>query len=267
MRAAQAALMQARRDLERTSISLPYAGIVRTRTADIGQFVTTGTNLGSAFAIDVAEIRLPLSDDQQSYLDLPASGVRSNAGQSAPAVTLSARVGNQLRTWRARIVRTEGQVDEATRMIYVIAEIEDPYGRLGHQQQSPLAMGTFVQAEIEGITAANVIALPRALLREDGTVLVATAANELAISKVELDRTTAETAFIRAGLNDGDRVITTSVASPIPGTPLRLIDGATDDEKMPIENLADAETSAQEADQNLGSDAPIDADIVQDQTS
>jgi RND family efflux transporter MFP subunit len=242
VRASEAALMQARRDLERTSISLPYAGIVRTRSTDIGQFVSVGTNLGSAFAINVAEVRLPLTDEQQSYLILPDSGIQSSADQSAPSVRLSARVGNRRHHWDAHIVRTEGQVDEATRMIYAIATVPDPYGRLGMQRSAPLTIGTFVQAEIDGISADNVIALPRALLREDGTVLIATDSNELAIREVKVDRATAQTAFISAGLNDGDRVVTTAVSSPIPGTPLRMLDSNADDTLMDIENLADAET-------------------------
>lgn len=238
VRASQAALMQARRDLERTSIRLPYAGIVSARTTDIGQFVSIGTNLGTAFAIDIAEIRLPLTDAQQSYLQLPDSGVQSSVGQSAPAVRLSARVGNQTRYWDGRIVRTEGQVDEATRMIYAIAAVIDPYGRLGNDRPAPLSVGTFVQAEIDGIEAASVIALPRALLREDGTVLIANEDNELAIRKVEVDRATAETAYISAGLSDGDRVITTAVTTPIPGTPLRLLQDNAEDALQEVENLA-----------------------------
>jgi len=242
VRAAEAALMQARRDLERTSISLPYAGIVRTRSTDIGQFVSVGTNLGSAFAIDVAEVRLPVTDEQQSYLKLPDAGVASRTDQAAPAVRLSARVGKQIHHWDARIVRTEGQVDEATRMIYAIATVSDPYGRLGKKRTAPLTVGTFVQAEIAGITAASVFTLPRALLREDGTILVANDNNELEIRQVTVDRATTTTAYISAGLNDGDRVVTTAVTTPVPGTPLRMLDSNTDDTLMDIENLADAET-------------------------
>lgn len=265
VRAAEAALMQARRDLERTSISLPYAGIVRSRSADIGQFVSIGTSLGAAFAIDIAEIRLPLTDEQQSFLQLPDSGVQSTSDQSAPAVRLSARVGSRMRHWEGRIVRTEGQVDEATRMIYAIAAVTDPYGRLGTERSAPLTVGTFVQAEIDGITAEKVIALPRALLREDGTVLIAGADNELAIRKVEVDRATAETAFIRSGLNDGDRVITTAVTTPIPGTPLRLLDGNDDEALLEVENLAGPETLTSDAGQSETSDT--DADAGQEQTS
>jgi RND family efflux transporter MFP subunit len=265
VRAAEAALMQARRDLERTSISLPYAGIVRSRSGDIGQFVSVGTSLGSAFAIDVAEIRLPLTDDQQSYLNLPGSGLQSRADQSAPAVTLTAQVGNKIRSWAGRIVRTEGQVDEATRMIYAIAAVQDPYGRLGNIRPAPLSMGTFVQAEIDGITVDSVIALPRALLREDGTVLIAEENNELAIRKVEVDRSTAETAFISTGLTDGDRVITTAVTTPIPGTPLRMLDVNADDAVMDTENLAGPETLINDSGQKPAADT--DSKAEREQTS
>ncbi len=241
VRASEAALMQARRDLERTSISLPYAGIVKSSSANIGQFVSAGTSMGSAFAIDIAEVRLPLNDDQQSYLDLPLSGLQRETDDSAPAVQLSARVGNQIHTWQGRIVRTEGQVDEATRMIYAIAAVTDPYGRLGKTRTAPLTMGTFVQAEIAGISADNVVPLSRALLREDGTVLVVGENDKLSIRKVEVDRATAEIAYIKSGLNDGDLVVTTAVSNPIPGTPLRLMDQNQPNPDPGSENLAGSE--------------------------
>ena len=61
VQAAEADLQKAKRDLMRTSISLPYDGLVRTKQVDVGQYVTPGTPLGVTFSIATAEIRLPLS--------------------------------------------------------------------------------------------------------------------------------------------------------------------------------------------------------------
>ena len=68
--AAEADLVNARRNLERTRISLPYAGMVRSKEADLGQYVNPGTRLGVTFATDYAEVRLPLTDSDLGFIDL-----------------------------------------------------------------------------------------------------------------------------------------------------------------------------------------------------
>ena len=144
--AAEADVEKARRDLERTRISVPYDGLVKQKLVDIGQYVAPGTQLGVTFAIDTAEIRLPLSPDDVAYLDLPSA--TGSTQDTFPMVTLAIDQAGEQRTWEARIVRTEGVVDEASRVIYAVAQVVDPYGVLGHSDQDELKVGTFVRAEI-----------------------------------------------------------------------------------------------------------------------
>ena len=49
-------------------------------------------------------------------------------------------------------------------------------------------MGLYLEAEIEGKTAEDAIVLPRAALREDGSVLVVDSENRLDIRAVEILR-------------------------------------------------------------------------------
>ena len=74
LREARARLSRARRDLERTRITAPYDGRVRSERVDIGQFVNRGAPVASLYATDVAEVRLPLHDEELAYLDLPLAG-------------------------------------------------------------------------------------------------------------------------------------------------------------------------------------------------
>ena len=71
---ARAERVRANRNLERTYIRVPYEGIVRAKESDLGEFVNTGTRLGVVFATDFAEIRLPLTDLDLAYIDLPGRG-------------------------------------------------------------------------------------------------------------------------------------------------------------------------------------------------
>ncbi|MDX1481406.1 MAG: HlyD family efflux transporter periplasmic adaptor subunit, partial [Woeseiaceae bacterium] len=127
---ANAELVRARRNLERTRVTLPYAGIVRSRDADLGQYVNVGSRLGVTFSTETAEVRLPLTDQDLAFLDMPDPvAINTPGGAVGPEVTLRADVRGEKRSWQARIVRTEGVVDETTRVTYVVAAVNDPYGR------------------------------------------------------------------------------------------------------------------------------------------
>jgi len=222
VQAAEADLQKAERDLERTRIKIPYDGLVRIKQADIGQYVAPGTKLGVTFNIDTAEIRLPLSASDVSYLDLPSA--TDPANKPRPQVTLTTQNSGAGGQWRAEIIRTEGVIDEKSRVTYAVAEVVDPYGVLGQSHQSELKVGTFVRAEIQGQRADNVFKLPRSVLRSDNTVLVADHDRQLQVRQVEVLRAEPRSVYISDGIMDGDMVITTTLDAAIPGTPL-LISG------------------------------------------
>lgn len=233
--AAEADVDKARRDLERTQISVPYDGLVKQKLVDIGQFVAAGTQLGVTFAIDTAEVRLPLSTDDVAYLDLPSA--TGGDQDTYPRVTLSAEQAGEVRTWEARIVRTEGVVDEISRVIYAVAQIVDPYGVLGQSQQDELKVGTFVRAEIEGRSAGRVVVLPRRALQGDSTVLVANDALELEVRPVNVVRAEPHQVYISSGVSGGELVVTTTLEAPIPGMKLAL------GSEQPEDNSAEADTT------------------------
>ena len=218
--AAEADIDKARRDLQRTRISVPYDGLLRERKVDIGQYVTPGTQLAVSFAVDTAEIRLPLAAADLAFLDLPAS--TDTETEDYPEVSLTAEMGGVTKTWTAHLIRTEGVLDESSRVLYAVASVVDPYGFLGQGPQEELRMGTFVRAAIDGRYIDNVIVLPRYVLRNDDTVLVANSERELEVRQVVVARAEARQVYITEGVNDGELVVTTTLDAPIPGTRLVL---------------------------------------------
>lgn len=220
--AAEADVQKARRDLERTRITVPYDGLVRQKAVDIGQYVTPGTRLGVTFAIDTAEVRLPLTNNDLNFLDLPSETDVINKNKSFPPVTLSAESGTGVNEWQARIIRTEGVVDEISRVIYAVAQVVDPYGVLGKSHQRELKIGTFVNAAIEGLPAENVVVLPRYVLRADHTILIANADNELEILPVTVIRAEPKKVYLSGGIQGGTRVVITTLDAPVPGTRLAI---------------------------------------------
>lgn len=230
VQAAEADLHKAQRDLTRTRIKLPYDGLVRTKQVDLGQYVGPGTPLGVTFAIATAEIRLPLSSKDIAYLQLPSATGLKEANR--PQVLLTAGSSGISGQWQAEIIRTEGVVDETSRVIYAVAQIVDPYAVLGKSEQSELKVGTFVRAEIQGLRADNVVVLPRSVLRENATVLVANAEHKLEVRPVEVLRAEPQTVYISGGIEDGEQVISTAMDAPIPGA-LLTISGATAGTEQP----------------------------------
>lgn len=223
---AKADLVNAQRNLERTFIRLPYEGIVLSKNADLGQFVNPGTQLGITFATDVAEIRLPLTDQDLAFVNLPNTvDIAATGGAEGPQVILSAVRKGKLTEWRARIVRSEGVVDERSRVTYAVAQIDDPYQL--HGDGVPLPIGTFVAANIEGSNSVEVIRVPRSALRGSDQVLVVDRENKIDIRTVDVVRSDARFAYIRDGVSAGERITTTAIEAPSNGMSVRTVESAS----------------------------------------
>lgn len=217
---AQAGLAQARLDLERTEIRAPFTGLVRRESVDIGQFVGRGNAIATLYASADAEVRLPIADRQLAYLSLPV-GIRGELPPDMqPQVTLSAEFAGQALTWRGHIVRTEAQIDTASRMVHVVARVDND------QQAAPLAVGLFVTAEIQGLTAQDVVVLPRAALREGNRVLVVDGDDRLRFREVEPLRLYHDEVLVEHGLAPGERVCVSPLQTAVEGMPVNPIPDA-----------------------------------------
>lgn len=216
---AKAEQVRARRNLERTYIRLPYEGIVRSKDADIGQFVNPGTRLGITFSTEYAEVRLPLTDHDLAFVDLPAAAAVTETGSAAgPAVLLSAVQKGATREWPATVVRSEGVVDEKSRVTYAVARIADPY-RL-HTEGPALPMGTFVTAVIEGASVADVFRVRNTAVRSANRLLLVDAENKIQSRTVDVMRADSQFTYV-TGLNDGDRVVVSALEAPFDGMVVR----------------------------------------------
>ena len=119
-------------------------------------------------------------------------------------------------------MRTEGELDPATRMLNVVAQVQQPYEQ--SQGRPPLAVGLFVEAEIHGATFDDVVVLPRVALRPNNHVYVVDTAGTLRFRKVDVLRIVEEEVFIRAGLERGELVCISPLDSALDGMPVRIPD-------------------------------------------
>ncbi|WP_019600927.1 efflux RND transporter periplasmic adaptor subunit [Teredinibacter turnerae] len=211
VKAAEAGVKQASKDLERTKIIAPFDALIAGRSVSPGTFVNIGTSIGRVMDVSKAEVRLPVPSNELEFLE--------GDGLQAP-VELSATLGNQAYRWNATIARDEGVVDDNSRMFYLVAEISDPYNLHSNSKQKRLPFGTYVTAEITGRQLASAAEVPRSLLRDDKIALFSN--DKLAYTTVEVVRHQGKSSIVTAGLNNGDMMITSSLQYPIEGMSLAL---------------------------------------------
>jgi RND family efflux transporter MFP subunit len=208
---ARAGFAQASRDLARTEIKAPFSGLVRREAVDIGQFVSRGNAVGTVYAADTAEVRLPIADRQLAFLNLPVGHRGELPLDAQPDVTLEAEYAGQNLTWHGKIVRLEAQIDTASRMVNVIARVTND------AQDVPLSVGLFVKAAIDGLLVDDVVVLPRNALRNGNRVLVVADDDKLYFRDIEPLRLYHDEVLVKSGLKAGERVCVSPLQTPVDG--------------------------------------------------
>jgi len=250
LRSAQADLARAERNVERTALKAPFTGRVREEMLGVGQYVDRSKVIGRLYSVDMAEVRLPIPDDQLAFLDLPLrDGVIPENEQAD--VRLTAVFAGKTHTWWGNVVRTEGEIDPKSRMVHVIAQVIDPYGRkllnpVGAARRPPLAVGLFVAADISGLQVENVFILPRSALRDNERVVTVDAENRLRLRKVNVLRTQYDSIIIDAGLNSGDRVVISDLDIVVEGMKIRVVPDAAKPGKHDVSGAKPTESAEEQ---------------------
>lgn len=223
LESAEADLEQARTDLSKTTIIAPYDGLVSAKNTDIGQYVTTGAAIAETFAVDYAEVRLPIPEGKIAFLDLPAatSNFAGNGNlANAPVVDLVSSIGNRDYHWTGNLTRTEGVLDTRTRVLFSVVQVEDPYNLYKNNDswsREPLRIGTYVNASIKGKVLEDVVVLPRYTLQANNVIWTADTEGRLRPKNVDVLTINGDDVYISGGLENGDRVILTRLENPLNG--------------------------------------------------
>ena len=215
---AQAEVRQAELKLQRTVIRAPYRGMVSAKSVDVGQYVTIGSRLGETFAIDFAEVRLPMTARDLSMLG-PITYLGEKQG-TPRSVVLRGSVNGQNSTWIAELVRSEGTVEQKNRTQYLVAQVNDPYNTQQNPDKLPLLMGTFVEARVAGRSIEKVYPLPRYALRSGNRVATVDTEQRLDLKKVEFAFEDQSHYYLNAGLDGTVEVVTSSLGVMVQGMKL-----------------------------------------------
>ncbi len=206
VKAAQAALAKAQRDLSKTTVTAPFDGVVINKSVDIGQYVGVVSSLGTIAGSAVAEVRLPLTQKDIDKLNLG----HGNIDHKSLPVTLS----DQQQTLKGNLVRVEAAKDSNTLLYHTVAEINDPLDK-------GLFFNAFVEADIEGDTLTDVFAVPAAWMMANDKIAVYRE-GKLAILEVQVAHKTDDYDYVTSGLSAQDQIIITPIQAPENGMTLRL---------------------------------------------
>lgn len=212
VKAAEASVKRATRNLERTKITAPYDAIIESRNVGLGSFVSVGKELGKLLNIKIAKVRLPVADNQLQFLSKQGVGA---------TVTLVSDFSGAKQQWQATIVRSEGVIDSNSRMNYLVAEITDPYAK--ENGKTVIQFGTYVNAKIDGLHIDSAALIARHLVNNN-QVPVLDKDNKLAYQTVDILRQQGEQVVISNGLGQGDKIIVSALDFPVEGMRLSTLD-------------------------------------------
>jgi RND family efflux transporter MFP subunit len=215
LEADRANLRMARLSLDRTVLKAPFDGRISKENVDVGQFVSPGQSLGTLYSTEAAEIVVPLENQDLFWIHVP--GFTPGQGPGSEAI-VKVLFGAQEMTWRGRVVRASGKLDERTRMFEVIVRVEDPYAK-----KPPLAPGLFVRIDIRGRVLKNVVFIPRSHLHDGNVCWVLDDEDCLHFRKVEVARFIGENALVQHGVEDGERLVTSPLMTVTDGMAVRTM--------------------------------------------
>ncbi len=221
---AQARLAQARLDLSRTEIQAPFNSVVESRSVNTGAKVTESTVLARLVGTDAFWLRLSIPVEQLQWVSIPSSS--NEAGSTVRVFTQGGNGPEHIRM--GRVIRLAASLETQGRMAQLLVEIDDPLCRKPENSGKPrLLLGSYVRAEIEGTGIASGISIDRSNLHEGNTIWLMDEEDRLAIRTVDIVFRNRHQVIVRDGVTDGERLVISSLASPIAGIPLRLADDAT----------------------------------------
>jgi len=213
---------QAERDLQRTKIVAAFDGRVQQKAVGIGQLVSPGTALGDVFAVDYAEVRLPIAGRELRFLDLP---------EMADDLPVSVELRDAIDSssdivWNAKIVRTEGALDKDSLELFAIARINDPFGL--HSNRPVLRIGQPVVAAIAGEVLTDVVVMPRGAVRQLDQVYLVDEA-EMTLMSLSIQPIWSDEDFVIVSdpsLSDGVLLATTQLVYAPEGGKVEIIPDA-----------------------------------------
>lgn len=212
LKAAQSTLKKAQLDLQRTTLRAPFNAMVVEESVDVGQLIGPQDRVA----------RLVGTDDYRVQVSVPVASLRTirarNGDEPGSRVQVTQRVGTEVIEREGEVIRQLPDLDPGGAMARILVTIPEP---LGEEGTLPLLLGSFVDVAAEATPIENAIEIPRRALHGNRQVFVMNDEQLLEIREVEIGWATKNTVLLTAGVEPGERIVTSRIATPVPNMPLR----------------------------------------------
>jgi multidrug resistance efflux pump len=210
---AQTALEQAQLNLQRTTVTVPFNAVVLERAVALGTMVSTQTELASLVAADAFWVEVSLPQDRLSWIDLPQDGQPGAAAVVSPSGAMTGQA-----VWEGRVIRRLPQLETNGRRARLLVEVSQPLA----QGKTPLLLDSFVKVELQGPQLKDVFEIPRETVHNGKEIWLRNAEGRLEVKPVSPVWSDGDNMLVAKGLQVGQELIVSDVASPIPGMKVAL---------------------------------------------
>lgn len=221
----EAQLADAKLDLSRTEVRLPFRARLSEVNIEQAQYVREGEVLVKADAIDRAEVEAQIPIARMRALLQGADPIDLSVGPGGDlAERLDIRARVTLRDaggdvgWDARLERLSDTLDPETRTVGVIVVVDGPYADVVPGERPPLVKGLFVEVALYGTPLPDRTIVPRAALHGNRLYLIDD--GRLSIRDIAVAGLQPEYAIIADGVSAGDILVVSDLFPAIDGMPL-----------------------------------------------
>jgi RND family efflux transporter MFP subunit len=240
----KAAASSQQRNLERTTITLPFNARISKLNVENNQYITQGSLLFSAQTTDKVLINAQfpllqfrmLAKDFQVEQDLIRQAFQS--GFSSELFTdlgLSAEVRlseNLNASWQAKVERISSTVDPKTRTLGLFVSVDKPNTQIVPGIKPPLLEGMYTEITIKG-NAKEFFVIPRDAIHE-GELFIVNKENKLERRVIKPSLVQGKMALFEDGLSIDEKVVVSDLFPAIPGMSLNLTE-----DKRSEQNISD----------------------------
>jgi len=217
-----AILARARRDLEKTEITVPFDVRIGKVHVERHQFVAAGQPLITADDINQAEItaQIPIASFRRLLGSETTDQPMSPSGLPERFVGVSVEVtlvSDDQQAWAGRLMRVENALDPQARSVPAVVVVDDPYAGVNPPDRLPLVPNMYVELTLTGPVVATQVTLPDSAVHEGGIVYLRDGAGRLELRRVSAGWLQSGNAIISDGVLPGEEVVLDDLVPAIPG--------------------------------------------------
>ena len=217
---ADSRLKQAEISLARTTIKAPFNSFVQEEFIEVGQLVSPQSRIATLVGTDQFWVQVSLPVNQLTWINIPLD----DESTASPATVLHRMGAGKENSRKGKVLRLLGDLDPVGRMARVLIAVDDPLGIKDSDgpEALPLLVGAYVEVKIKGKELRDVFAVPRLALHDLNRVWIMNSDDLLEFREIAIIWRSEDTIFVTGGLQQGERIITSQLPSPVPGTQLRV---------------------------------------------